>query len=330
MWATKGQQRTVDSLRDAITRGQESHAYLIEGPEGAGKSRLALDMFKALNCTTSKGDPCDACEPCGRAERCVHPDLTVIQREEKATRVQIAQVREATERLYVTATMGGYGCVLIDNAELMTEDAANALLKSLEEPPELSVLMLLSEQRGGTLATIESRCQVITMMPASREEIERDIAGLAGMDRETAHEIAGWSDGWFGRARRLAEKPEERERLEENQRRVTEAATGGLIRRFAAATEMDEIIREDRAQAGQILAGWAGWWRDRMVEAAGAPEYARRSGTGTAINPDDAAAAITESEQATRAIEQNANARTTIERMMLRTPPASTENERWT
>ena len=319
MWLTKGQRDTIQDLKTAIAQGKESHAYLLEGPDGSGKRRLATDIVKALNCREERGDPCGRCRPCDKAERGIHPDVSKVGVETGATRVQINAVREAAERLYITATEGGYGALIIDDAHLMTEEAANALLKTLEEPPERAVIILLSERRGGTLETVGSRCRSVTLKPMAEDALTQMLLGEGATNEESARRTARRSGGWVGRAVRALQ----RSRADDEDRQTEQihhAMQGNRRDRFAAASAIDELFRENRSVGMEMVTAWESRWRDGMLEAIGAGQYATDSNGSEPPDAPDCVAAIEATEEAVQRLMANANPRTTLERMMLHTP----------
>ncbi len=325
MWLTKGQDSTISHLAQVISAARQPHAYLILGPQGSGKSRLALDIFKAVNCTSSPGDPCLSCPPCDRAERGVHQDAVRVHRQDTPN-IGIAPVKEALDRLYITSSEGGHSAVFIHGAHLMTPDAANALLKTLEEPPHKSLVILLSEDAHATLPTVRSRCHLIQMEPSSMETLTRIVREITDVDHQTAQDASIAADGWIGRAITLATDPEQRDQRHDQIQTVRNAAMSGVQGRFAAAAAIDEAIRSDRSTGAQLLSHWQSWWRDRMVESLGAPHLARNPDLTSTASLRQTADALQAAEEAIVDLQANAHPRTTIERMMLRTPTPTGQN----
>lgn len=158
-----GQDAAVSFLRGHAAAGSVANAYLLTGPEGAGKRRLAIEMAKTLNCATS--GPCDACSSCTQIAKGAHPDLHVLSPAGASDQIRIEPVRQLLERIWLRPFSSKYQVVIIDGAERLTEEAANSLLKALEEPPAHSRFMLLTERLSDCLPTIVSRCQLIRCRP---------------------------------------------------------------------------------------------------------------------------------------------------------------------
>jgi len=165
-----GQDHAVSLLRSHAASGQVASAYLLTGPEGAGKRRLALEMAKALNCAKGSDSPCDACPACAQIAKGTHPDLHVLSPSGAAEQIRIEPARQMLERIALRPFNARYQIVIIDGAERLTEEAANCLLKALEEPPAHTRFLLLTTRMSDCLPTIISRCQLIRFRPLPREE----------------------------------------------------------------------------------------------------------------------------------------------------------------
>ncbi len=148
-----------------------SHAYLIVGEQGSGKNTLAHAFAHLLLCENPKD-----CTPCGVCQSCVymnsfqtHPGLTVLKKDPKKATIGVQEVREAVAGIYEFPYFGARKVYIVTDAELLTVQAQNALLKILEEPPEYAVFLLLSAKRQAMLPTIISRCRTLSMSPYTSE-----------------------------------------------------------------------------------------------------------------------------------------------------------------
>ncbi|TRO17306.1 DNA polymerase III subunit delta' [Ectopseudomonas mendocina] len=140
-------------------RSQHAHAYLLHGPTGIGKRALAERLMARLLCLAPNGlDACGSCKSCHLLAAGTHPDNFVLEPEEADKPIKVDQVRELVDFVVQTAQLGGRKVVLLEPAEAMNLNAANALLKSLEEPSGNTVLLLISHQPSRLLPTIKSRC----------------------------------------------------------------------------------------------------------------------------------------------------------------------------
>ncbi|HEY8393720.1 MAG TPA: DNA polymerase III subunit delta' [Thermaerobacter sp.] len=169
-------------LRDAVRTGRVSHAYLLAGPAGAGHREAAREMAAALLCQRPvAGGPCGGCDACARVEAGAHPDLIVPDRH------GIDAVRQVIGELAYRPREAARKVVLWYDIDRLTPQAANALLKSLEEPPPYITFLLTTDRPQGILPTLRSRCQVLPFRPRPREERARELAARAGADPLAAY-----------------------------------------------------------------------------------------------------------------------------------------------
>ncbi len=162
-----GQSRPKKILTNALQSSSVAHAYLFYGPESVGKKKLAIALAKALNCKEADPlDACDECEPCRKIERGIHPDFFYLEpvKSTPTSReavIKIEVIRELQKKLAYLPYEGKTKVVVIDSAELMNPQAMNSFLKTLEEPPSSTVLLLISSNPNRMLPTLLSRCQGI-------------------------------------------------------------------------------------------------------------------------------------------------------------------------
>ncbi|HIE42249.1 MAG TPA: DNA polymerase III subunit delta', partial [Nitrospinaceae bacterium] len=162
-----GQSQPKKILNNALQNSSVAHAYLFYGQEGVGKKKLAIALAKALNCKNTGSDgACDECESCLKIERRTHPDFFYLEpvKNSPTSReavIKIEEIRELQKKLAYLPYEGKTKVVVIDSAELMNLQAANSFLKTLEEPPSATVLILVSSNPQRLLPTLLSRCQRI-------------------------------------------------------------------------------------------------------------------------------------------------------------------------
>lgn len=178
-----GQERGVRILLGTLRRDRVPSAMLISGDGGVGKKLAAITYAKAVNCLQpAEGDCCDACLSCRKIEAGIHPDVTVLLPE--GEEIKIETVRTIEEALFLKPYEARKKVVIIDDADLMNSNAANAFLKTLEEPPEESLILLLSPNPDRLPDTIKSRCTQVRFYPLPLEGVERVIAGTTGKEAE--------------------------------------------------------------------------------------------------------------------------------------------------
>ncbi len=171
------QPRVRDFLSHAVTTGRVSHAYLFVGAPGSGKLDAAWALAQALLC---ENDGCGACDACVRVARHTHPDVHVYE-PESATGYLIAQVRDLLEDVALSPIRARRKVYIIDRAEQLRANTANALLKTLEEPPAHTVFILLGTSTDVMLPTIVSRCQCVPFRMLSTEESTTAVAHATGL-----------------------------------------------------------------------------------------------------------------------------------------------------
>lgn len=196
-----GHERAVRVLRRALASGRIAHAYLFWGPDGIGKEAVALAFASVLFCrdpeALGRGEPCGACPSCRKMEAGGHPDLHLLAPGEKA--ISVEDVRNLQEALSFQAYEKGRKVVIIRDAPRMSPAGANALLKTVEEPPPETFLILLAAHPSRLLPTLVSRCQPVRFDPLSEADVEKVLVAH-GVEPETAARLAGLSGGSPGTA----------------------------------------------------------------------------------------------------------------------------------
>ncbi len=189
----------ISHLRETFGAGRVYHAYLFVGPEGVGKRTAAGLCSQALFCQAAPGErPCGDCPGCAQfAEG--HPDVYRLQVPDGKTQIPVDSVRDLTAALSDRPFSGGWRVVLIEEAEKMNASAQNALLKTLEEPPEGTVFLLVARALGALLPTVVSRCQVVRFSPLPEETVRQELL-RRGAKEGDAKWIAQISEGSLGKA----------------------------------------------------------------------------------------------------------------------------------
>ena len=171
-----GQEHVKDVLRSALEQGRVGHAYLFSGPRGVGKTTTARLIAMTANCTGPLPKPCGECESCLSVRAGNHPDVLEI---DAASNNSVDDVRDLREKVGLAAMRGGKKIYILDEAHMMTRNAFNALLKTLEEPPSHVIFILATTEPEKIIPTILSRCQHYRFRRLTPEEIAGKLAGLA-------------------------------------------------------------------------------------------------------------------------------------------------------
>jgi len=242
-------------LQAHLAEGCVAGAYLLAGPEGVGKFQLAMEMAKALVCASPGARPCDDCLTCRQVSRRAHPDVHVIQPEGGASSpIKIEEIRHLLGRVALRPFSAAMQVAVIDGAERLTEEAANSLLKTLEEPSRSTRFLLTTVRPSHCLPTIVSRCQVIRCHPLSPEAIARLLAASAQTEPAVAQMVAQLSGGSASLAQELAKRWD---------------GYRGDLDRFASHTAVawSGQMPESRQDVGKLLDGLLAWLRDVTVAA---------------------------------------------------------------
>jgi DNA polymerase-3 subunit delta' len=200
-----GHDRVKGLLARALGQGRLPPALLLSGPEGVGKRTLAIAAARGLLCDKGPGEPCNACRTCDRTSRGIHPDLIVVE-PETATgflareTIKIEHIRDAVREILGLPFEARARVVILDNAQCMTEQAMNALLKALEEPPATSHLVLVTASPQALLPTIRSRCQTLRLGPLPSAVLETHLQERLGLPPAEARLRASLSGGSLGAA----------------------------------------------------------------------------------------------------------------------------------
>jgi len=219
MWhGIDGHDRVVEQFRAALVRCRLASTFLFVGPAGVGRRMFALKLAQALLCQKRPAealDPCGACAACSQVVARTHPDLEVITKPPGKSFIPVDLFLGDKEHrgrtglchdLSLKPLLGGRKIAIIDDADYLNQEGANCLLKTLEEPPPSSVLILIATSASRQLPTIRSRCQIVRFEPLATEVVARLLIeqGLAG-DEVRTREIAAASEGSLERAAQLAD-----------------------------------------------------------------------------------------------------------------------------
>ena len=264
-WNLTGHHWAVDMLQKHIVRGTTRHAYLIAGPPGLGRRTLALRFAQALNCPTplEAGVPCGTCRDCRQIESMKHADLSVVESESEGGILKVDQIREARKLLTLKPFQSKYRVALFLRFQEANDNAANALLKTLEEAPSYAVLILTADNAEQLLPTIVSRCEVLRLRPLRVEEVQRELENR-GLENSRAKLIAHISGGRMGYAIRLIENDSLLDQRDERLNDLLALLPASRVEKFLYADKLSK----DKDVMQQTILFWLSYWRDVMLRTA--------------------------------------------------------------
>ena len=199
-----GQERAIGFLKGVMARGKIPHAYLFAGIAGVGKTTAALAFTQVINCKEPVNqEACGQCQRCRQLRSGNFPDLVFIEPDRQ--NIKIEQIRDLNRTLSFKPISGRYRVSIIRQAEVMTDEAANALLKTLEEPPQNNILILNVTEPLALFPTIVSRCQKVLFRPIPVRVLADWLVDNQSLEEDKAHVLAKISEGSLGKAIRMCE-----------------------------------------------------------------------------------------------------------------------------
>lgn len=253
-----GQEPVIENLRKSLAREQVSHAYLIEGLTGTGKRTIARELAMGIVCQHQENKPCHICQSCIKSLHQNHPEIKWI---EEDGAVKIERVRELQREIMMKPYEGRYKVFVLCNAETMTVQAQNALLKTLEEPPPYGVLILLTSNVNSLLPTVVSRCQTLKLRPVERDRISNFLETEKEISKEAAKVIAAFSNGIPGKALSLLEDEDFNRR-----RNTLIAITQELLQKNTISLiEKAQFFVEEKNYTEELLDILTSWYRDLLI-----------------------------------------------------------------
>jgi len=223
--------------------------------------------------------PCGSCTQCTRIAQGHHADIRILapgQGEEgrsARTVIGINEIKEILRRANLNPYEGSCSVVILDGAESMSDEAANALLKTLEEPPPQVMFLLLTANESSVLTTVRSRCQTLTLVPLSKNQMEERLVTDRQVTPEQAEQLFRLSRGCLGWAISALDDTQVLEQRQADLEKMQETLDAGLETRFTYANEVASLFSSDRDAAKALLALWLRWWRDLLLIKEGAEEF---------------------------------------------------------
>ncbi len=265
VWAELiGQQSAVQVLQRAVAGNANamSHAWLITGPPGSGRSNAARAFAAALQCPSESMAGCGECQECRSALSGAHPDVTIVRTEMLS--IGVEEIRELVRRAAMSPTLGRKQVLIVEDADRVTERGADALLKSIEEPASRTVWILCAPTPDDVVATIRSRCRLLTLHTPTIAGVAQLLQTRDGIEPQLAEFAARAAQGHVGRARVLARDAGARER-----RRSVLAIPGRLTSLGACLGAADELVRSCTEEAAAMTTELDARERASLEEALG-------------------------------------------------------------
>jgi DNA polymerase-3 subunit delta' len=327
MWQVLGQPKVIRLLQRSLESGHLAHAHVFVGPPHVGKLTLAVNLAQAVNCGSSD-PPCGECSHCRRIAAGKHADVQILDLLSSEVKgIGIDQIRDLQNAASLPPYEGRSKVFILDNADLLSHEAANCLLKTLEEPPPTVHLILLTASRSRLLPTVLSRCQEVTLRPVplntTRDILVRDC-GLPFEKADLLSRLSGGCIGWAITANR------DDSILQERQQRIAvfvDISSAGPSQRLAYAADLAAQFGRARDRVAEVLSSWLLWWRDLLLVKAGNEQYITNIDHRTALHSQADRLTVQQIQQfvrhlraVPRQLEGNVNPRLALEVLLLEMP----------
>jgi len=250
-----GQEKVIDFLKASIKNEKLANAYLFIGPEGVGKTLVAGEFAKLLNCQNNNLESCDTCPSCVKIEKGSHPDIHWIEKD-KSGFIKIENIRRLGQEINLKPYEAKIKFFIIKETHLMTAEAANALLKTLEEPPRDSILILTTNSADRMFSTIVSRCQKVFFSNMDVQELESILKKNYRLDKDTSHYLSYFTGGRLGKSLYLKEDDILREKNRIIDNFISSKQTG---------EDYFDMDSKDKQQIRYNLDILVNWFRDILL-----------------------------------------------------------------
>lgn len=316
-----GHEWAVELLERQQAAGRVPQALLLAGPSSVGKTTLARFFARSLNCLEVSSRPCGTCLSCRKIDSGNHPDVRIFDQAGEAIKIEV--VRELQRELSLSPVEGRFRVVVLSHFERATRSAANALLKTLEEPAPQVVIILTVTDPGVLLPTIVSRCQVITLRALPADDVFTALQNRWQLPEEEARLLAQLASGRPGWAIRALEDPAMLERREQQVHQLLALLSMNRVDRLAYAL----ALSRDLLELQEAMTLWLTIWRDILLLHSGSQTtiinldwQAILREIGDHVSLAQAAEIIARLRQALLDLEHNVNARLSLEVTFLKLP----------
>ena len=312
-----GHNRIIEVFRRSIRSGKTAHSYIFEGPVGCGRKKTAFALIQALFCNAAVDDSCGICPACRKVASGNHADIHLVEPLPDKRDISIDQLRELQRDLALRPYEAPRKVCLLDPAERMSVNAANSLLKTLEEPPGRAIIILLTENADALLPTIRSRCQLVRFAPLSSESIKLLLENT-GIEGSAAALLAQMADGSMQRALEL-----DNETLSNRRELLLKHLSSINIAQIASIFNASEELSGNREEVLETIDMLLSIYRDLIHLAAGCGDIINTAispaleSLATALSLEQTLKVAGDVMAARRAVQQNANVKLALDHLFI-------------
>lgn len=320
-WQIIGHDWAVALLRQALASDRTAHAYLVTGPPQVGKTQLGWNLAQALNCTGAS-PPCGVCGPCNKILRRVHPDIHLVQGPDNSGTIKIDQIRALRRDAFLAPYEARYRVFILRHADRASTEAANSLLKILEEPPAHVILILTAVDADALPSTVVSRCQRLDLRPVAQQVVEEALLER-GVEPGRAQLLARLSGGRVGWALDASQGESAMEQRARDVAALLDILAADRVQRFAVAQQTSR----DSTTVRRLLEVWTLWWRDLLLVCSQSGQYVvnvdrvdELHALAATCSLDTAWEGLMALQEASAQLEDNVNAQLALESLLLKLP----------